>query len=511
MFWQISRLVILSWRNRLRQLFRRMPALWLVTFLAMISYCGGAYLGYNYFYKSIQLTTSSSSIFPQLRTIVVTTFFNTFGLTAFILVSFALLFTPEETTLKRILAPLPISSIEQRLGLLLPGIILLFLAQNLLWLPALLAFIQVGLATPLQLLLVVFLGLLAYNAITLAFHQAVIYGITRLFGAERVDLRSTGLGLSMALGMILVTLPLILGAQALLAREPGWLFLTPAYWMVQILQADALKATAGLGLLSAMVLLGAAIYAFCVERCERLAAGTRGQWVPLRRLSFPPSLFMSSCIYELKGICRDPQLVVGLVTMIAGWLAATVAVFWTRASNPLLSYALLELALDLTTVLLCAIAQMSWGRDSRAYRVLASTPLEAHRLLDGKLFTNLVVIVGGWLLLIGILTSVGNNPLLLPQRLPLVCIGCFLFFALGIAVPYSIEDPLSMLTVTGVMVVLGLPFYMLFQLAQEALVRLPGGAATQIFVQTVAALLIMGMLYPVIHWLAELKMEKDRD
>src|SRR5579875_2850453 len=107
-FWQISRLVILIWRNRLRQLFRRMPALWLVVLLAVISYCGGAYLGYGFFYKITQLTASSGSTFPQLRTIIVTAFFSTFGLTAFILVSFALLFTPEETTLKRILAPLPI-------------------------------------------------------------------------------------------------------------------------------------------------------------------------------------------------------------------------------------------------------------------------------------------------------------------------------------------------------------------------------------------------------------------
>nr|BBH92947.1 hypothetical protein KTA_11460 [Thermogemmatispora argillosa] len=511
MFWQISRLVILIWRNRLRQLFRRMPALWLVVLLAVISYCGGAYLGYGFFYKITQLTASSGSTFPQLRTIIVTAFFSTFGLTAFILVSFALLFTPEETTLKRILAPLPISPMQQRPGLLLPGIILLFLAQNLLWLPALLAFIQAGLATPLQLLLAVFFGLLAYNAITLAFHQAALYGITRLFGAERVDLRSAALGLSIALGMVLFTLPLILGAQALLARQPGWLILTPAYWMALILQPDLLRAVAGLGLLSAIGLLGGGIYAFCVERCERLAVGTRGQWVPLRQLSFPSSLFMSSCLYELKGIARDQQLVVGLMMVVAGWLVATVAVFWTRASNPLLSYALLELALDLTTVLLCAIAQMSWGRDSHAYRVLASTPLEVHRLLDGKLFANLVVIAGGWVLLVGVLTWAGNNPLLLPQRLPLLCIGCFLCFALGIAVPYSTEDPLSMLTATGVMVILGLPLYMLFQLAQEALARLPGGMAAQMLVQTAAALLIMGMLYLGIHQLADVKMEKDRD
>ncbi|RAQ94009.1 hypothetical protein [Thermogemmatispora tikiterensis] len=283
-----------------------------------------------------------------------------------------------------------------------------------------------GLATPLQLLLAVFLGLPAYNGITLAFHQAVLYGTTRIFGAERVDLRSTALRVSMALGMVLFTLPLILGAQALLARQPGWLILTPAYWILLILQSDLLRAIAGLGLLSALGLLGVVIYAFCVERCERLAVGTRGQWVPLRRLSFPSSLFMSSYLYELKGIARDQQLVVGLVMVVAGWLVATVAVFWTRASNPLLSYGLLELALDLITFLLCAIAQMSWGRDSRAYHVLASTPLDVHLLLDGKLSANLVVIVGGWVLLIGVLTWAGNNPLLLLQRLPLLCTGCFL-------------------------------------------------------------------------------------
>lgn len=353
--------------------------------------------------------------------------------------------------------------------------------------------------------------MLAYNAITLAFHQAVLYGTTRLFGAERIDLRSTALGASTGLGMALFTLPLLLGAQALLARQPGWLVPTPAYWMVLILQPDLLRAIEGLGLLSAVGLLGIVIYAFFVERCEHLAVGTRGQWVPLRRLAFPSSLFMSSCLYELKGITRSQQVVVGLMMVFAGWLIATVAVFWARASNPLLSYALLELTLDLTTVLLCSIAQMSWGRDTRSYRVLASTPLEVHRLLDGKLFANLVVIVGGWVLLVGVLTWAGNNPLLLPQRLPLLCVGCFLCFALGIAVPYSTEDPLSMLTVAGVMVILGLPLYILFLQAQEALARLPGGMAAQMLVQTAAALLIMGMLYLGIHQLADVKMEKDHD
>ncbi|RAQ94008.1 hypothetical protein A4R35_00590 [Thermogemmatispora tikiterensis] len=61
------------------------------------------------------------------------------------------------------------------------------------------------------------------------------------------------------------------------------------------------------------------------------------------------------------------------------------------------------------------------------------------------------------------------------------------------------------------MVTLGPPLYVLFQQAQEALARLPGGMAAQMLVQTAAALLIMGMLYLGIHQLADVKMEKDRD
>lgn len=511
MYWQISKLVMTMWKNRFRQILRRAPYLWLVLGLVPLCYVGGAYLAYDFVFKSLQPLAANTYQTLYLKPIIISAFFCSFGLTAFVLMIAALLFSPDETSLKRIFTPLPLSASQQRFGVLFPGIIFLFIAQNLLWVPTLLALMQLGFAQLLPLILATLCGLLCYNALTLAFHQGILYGTALVFGTERVNIRTTATGLSISAGMVLLMIPLILGGQALSTGQLGWMVFVPSYWMVLGLSSSPTLMLAGLGLLLATGLVCLVLYIFFIERCERLALGTKGHWVPLRRFSFPRSFFLSSCVYELKAMSRDQQLVVGLVMVIGGWLAAAIALLWIGKSNLLLKQGLVEITVDLITVLLCAIAHMSWGRDRQTYRVLASAPLDMRRFLNGKLCTNFLVIVTCWLLLVGTIAWIGGEMASMPNQLPLLCLGSIFCFWLGIAVPYSANDSLSMLLVMGIMTVLGLPFYMLFQLAQSTLAQLPGGDSTRLLVQFSATLALLAALYIAIHQLNRLRMEKDRD
>ena len=510
MLWQISKLILTLWRNRLRQLFRHAPYLWLVVVLACICYLGGAYLGHDFFYQALAPLTIGGQQNAVLKSIIIAGFFCSFGLSAFMLLVVVLLFTPDDTTLKRIFLPLPISASQQRLGVVLPGIILLLIAQMLLWIPILPVFVQLGLAQPFPLLGATMLGLLCYNAATMAFYQAILYVTTLLFGADRAGMRTTAMGLTMTIGLVLLMIPLIYGGVALVKKQIGWLIFSPSYWMLLVLDARPVMVFAGIALLLAASFLSILLYVFFVERCDKLALGTKGHWVPLRRLSFPRSFFLTSCIYELKSLIRDEQLVIGIFMVMGIWLTAMGAIFWIEKSNSLLSSALLQVTGYFITVMLCASAQLSWGRDHSAYRVLASTPLQRPRFLNGKLYTNFLVSLGCWLLFIGPLVWISNAPTLLLNLLPLLLIGCLFSFCLGIALPYSQDDPLSMLPAVGVVTVLALPVYMFAQYAQGFLAQIPG-TLLQICVQYSVILVILGVLYIAIHKLNQRKLEASRD
>jgi hypothetical protein len=508
MSWEISRLILLVWRNRLRQLFRQMPALWLLVPFGLLYYLGGAYLGYSFIEQGLQPLVAVEASQPLLATLVRVAFFNFFGLSTFMLVSIAVLFTPRETTLKRLLAPLPISPLHFRWGSLLPGMLLLFVAQGLLWLPLLLALVNVGLATPWQMALAVICGLVCYNALTLAFHEGVFYIVTRIFGRERPYLRSSAMGLSMAVGLVLLTIALILAAQALLTKQPGWLVVVPAYWMTFILEPDPLRVMLGISLLMVGALLGGGLYTLALAGHERLFVGAGGQWVPWRRLSFPRSRFLSYCLYEFKAIWRDQEVCIGLVLIVGIAIAALVGIRWS-GSNALLAL-LLQGSLLLISVLLIGLAQLSWGRDRRHYPLLTSTPLEMRRFIDGKLCTNLAVITVCWLVLASLLAAAAGSWGTLLATFPLVWPGSLLCFIIGIVFPYSLDDPVSMMRATAVMAVLGLPLYLLYQQAQHALLQLPGGPVVHGLAVGAAVLLVCSAGYVAVQQLCAWKMEQQR-
>jgi hypothetical protein len=396
------------------------------------------------------------------------------------------------------------------IGLLLPALFPLLLIQGVFWLPGLLALVQAGLITPLQLGLTFLLGLLCYNALTLAFHQVVLYGAARLFGVERQGLRISTLGLSCALGIVLLTVPEMLLGPALLAHQIGLLALAPSYWMTLILEPGLGSPLLGAGLLTLVTLLAGGLYAFMLDRYQRLTTGTRGQWVPLRRLPFGPSLFLSACVYELKSICRDQHLIVGWVLLIGLWLAALVGIWLTRATQPLVCLAIAVLALGVLLLGLVSVSQTSWGRDRVAYRLLTVTPLELRRLWAGKFWTCLALTELSWLLAALVLVLTAGLPALLLQWLLPALLLAPLCFLLGILFPYSSDDQLSTLVMGGVLLLLELPLFLGSALLQNELSALPGGLPTQLLLQLGLGLLLIGLLYRLSLWLAATMLERER-
>ncbi|GCE13435.1 hypothetical protein [Tengunoibacter tsumagoiensis] len=511
MFWQISKLILTLWRNRLRQLFRRAPYLWFIVLLLGMCYLSGAYLAHDFFYQALLPLASGRSQNLVLNSILLSGFFCSFGISAFILLIAFLLLTPDDTVLKRIFLPLPISATQQRCGVVLPGFMLLLASQCLLWVPILPIFVQLGLAQPLPLLGATIFGLLCYNAMTLAFHQGILYVTTLLFGADRAAIRTTAMGLTMSVGLILLMIPLIYSGVELVRGQIGWLIFLPSYWMLLVLDSRPIIIFTGVALLLSVSFICALLYLFFIERSDKLVLGTKGYWVPLRGLTFPRNFFLTSCVYELKSLLRDEQLVIGLFMIIGIWLAAIGANSWIGKSNVLLNFALLQVAGYLITMMLCAAAQLSWGRDRRAYQVLASVPLQRRRFLDGKLSTTFLVSAGCWLLLMGLLVWITNTSGLLLELLPLLLVGNLFSFCLGIALPYSPDDPLSMLPALFIVTVLSLPAYIFAQYIQGILEQVPGGVWAHIGVQYGGITVILGALYIAIHIWSQKKLEASHD
>ncbi|MBX5455497.1 MAG: hypothetical protein IRZ31_01245 [Thermogemmatispora sp.] len=510
MFWHVSRLVITTWRHRLAQLLRRMPGLWLLLPLLLLALPLTGLLAYGFFHELGESLLVGDGLVQQLRPLVMLSLCNLFLVFSFMILSLVIMLSPDDTRLRRMMLPLPLSSLQLRVGLLLPGLLMLMVIQSLLWGPAWLALVNLGLITPLQLVLALVLALLCYDLLTLAFHQAMLYGALRLFGRERPGIRLSILGLGLVVGLVLLDLPLFTLTSVPPEGLPAWTLLLPVRWMALVLEPHPEAVLAGVGLLLTGALLTGALYGLLLVRCERLTTGTRGQWAPLRWLPFTPRLWWASCAYELKSLCRYDYLVIDSVTVFGIWLAALVGLLLTRTANPLLFLLLAQVAPPVFLPLLASLSQTSWGRDRQAYRVLAATPLELHLLLSAKFWTCLVLTFVLWSLATLVLLLVAGHPDLMLLWLPPALLLPPLCFVMGILLPYSTDDPLSTLTVGAVLLLIDVPLSMLYLHIQEMLHSLPGGTIVQMLIEIAAALLLVLALYRGSLWLGTARLRQER-
>ncbi|WP_156025433.1 hypothetical protein [Thermogemmatispora carboxidivorans] len=511
MFWHVSRLVITTWRHRLAQLLRRLPGLWLLLPLLLLVLPLTGLLMYGFFRELGESLLTKGALGELLRPLVTLSLCNFYLIFSFIILTLIIMLSPDDTRLRRMMLPLPLSALQLRIGLLLPGLLTLLVVQGLLWGPALLALMTLGVITPFQLVLALVLALLCYNLLTLAFHQAMLYGALRLFGGEHQGVRFSVLGLSLALGLVLLEAPIFTLLPGLSTALPLWTLLWPARWMALVLEPHPEAILSGVVLLLAATLLAGLLYALLLEGCERLVSGTRGQWAPLRRLPFAPPLWWTACLYELKSLCRSPYLVIDGVMIFGVWLAALVGLLLTRTANPLFHLTLAQAVPPLFLPLLAGFGQSSWGRDRRAYRLLAATPLELRLLLSAKFWTCLGLTLLLWALATLVLLLVAGLPALLLLWLPPALILTPLCFLMGILLPYSPDDPLSMLTLGLALFLVDLPLSILYLSIQRVLPASPGGSWVQMLIEVAIALVLVLALYRGSLWLGTTHLEHERD
>jgi hypothetical protein len=482
MCWQVSELILRSWRNRVRSALRRHPALFLLVGLLPLIYLQGAVLTHLAIYRVLSDMSRAALPLPSFREAIAYSFSSSFGLTAFLLVVLATLISPEENLLTQTLAPLPIPRRQVRIGLLMPAGGLLLLAQAGVWAPPLAAFVRGGFGSPLGLLGACLLGLVCYATLALLLLRVALLAVGLIFGSDRVAPRAAAVPLAVVVGLIALTVASAAGESALLTgSRPGWLWLVPGRWMALVVDGGRSAAT-GLALLAGTA-VGAGLAVVALLGLDDAAARTRGGWSPLRGLPFPTNQLVAGAVYELKSLARDEQVVLGASFVALTAVGATGAVGWLRVHTDNLWSPLIAVATGyLVTLLLCIGAQMSWGRDRDSRRVLAVTPLNPALLVMAKVAANMAAVGLLWLLLLGLLTSADGQPQMLLQLAPLVPLGCLFAFLVGIVIPYSPKDPLSIVLAATMLLLFGAPAQVGAQQAgafvQQALALSPRQSAT---------------------------------
>lgn len=464
MFWQVSKLILRMWRNRLKILLWKYPALWACAVVLPLIYVGGAYLLHAVVYRVLADITVNTPAVPNTAQIISFSSFSSFGLTAFLLLMVASLFSPDDTIFSRVFAPLPMTPHQRYIGVLLPGIGFLLIAQLLLWGPVFSAFARTLPISVAQLVVGVLLGLLCYTTITALLYQATLYNVTRAFGASRLGLKSSALPLVIILGVSALMAAMVFGGTALLnGQQAWWLWIIPAFWMSLVVSAPARDALIGGLLLSSISLLSIIAHRRLLNRTARLADGARGGWTPLRWLSFGKSAWSACWVYEWKSASRDQQVILGVALIVGIFLTIGGVLVWLHVSPVAFPTPLIvQLTASFSALFVCTIAHMSWGRDQEHHRILASMPLRSDVFLAGKIGANIVGLSSLWLVCMAILALIERSfaPLTEAWLLPL---GVMLAFVFGIIVPFSLQDPLSMLVAISIFLVFGLPVQFLLQ------------------------------------------------
>lgn len=512
MFWQVSKLILRIWRNKFRYLFQRYPILWAVTFILPVFYILGSFLFHSAIYRVLSDMVASDMFPDNAAQIIGFSSFSNFGLITLLLITLSILLSPNSTSVNTILTPLPIKLYHQHIGILLPGLLFLLIAQISAWFPVFLAFIRAQLSHSITTVIAVLFGLLCYSVLTLTLYQLSIYVVARVFGKERPGLQSVSLPLVIILGIIALVVSMTLGVTGMASGHvPIWLWLVPAFWMSLIFTGNNI--IVGLLVLLSVSIASLYFYVSLLKRNLQLADGTKGYWIPLRRLPFGKKIMQACCIYEWKTALRDQQLVLGLALIIGIFMASVGAVLWLRNQANLLSaQLLLQVILYLGTLLLCFVAQMSWGRDSEYRRLMTIVPLKSQTLMTGKIMANVIAISVLWFTLSGLLVVSGSQTEILASAFRFVPLGILGAFLLGILVPYSVKDPLSMTLMIALVTLLGVPIQFLFQQSLMSLqenILLPDNIVT--IAGWIGYIVLCIMFFIGIIWADKTKMEKARE
>lgn len=461
MFWHITKLILRTWGHRWQRLTDLYPLLWVGVVLFPLLYMGGAALLHGGVYEMLAPMTTASA--PNLALALRFTLFSSFGFTVSLLTAFAYMLTPDESLIERVMTPLPISPWQRQLGAFLPGLLLLAVAQLLLWAPMLSVFPRLQISSLAPLIITSVLGLFCYMLMIVGLYQLGAYVMRRTFGVQSAALRGPVLAVMIALNMLAQTGMTIAGGSALTTNKPlGWLWTFPAYWMAVALGPNSLEGWAALGLLVVATLIGCVCYGVGLQGNAKLADGTRGLWLPLRGMPLSRPVLLSVMVYEWKATARDYALVTGMVLWATLEVGAGSAVLWYRShTDPSTAYTITQAMLALSAMALATIAQTSWGRDQTSRRLLASLPITPQTWLHGKLLANGMVIGGLWLLgAVGRSALVGEPLPLFDVCLILVPLVLFAFLV-GIMVPYSNQDPLATMMALGLILIIGVPALLL--------------------------------------------------
>lgn len=511
MYWHISKLILTTWRNRLRQLFSRSPALWGLILVLLIIYGVGSYQLYFATYHFFQIFSKVVSLVTRFKPAVYYAFVSLFGISSFMLMVVSIQLSPSETVLRRVLTPFPIPLHQQRIGVLLPGLLFLCSGQLILWIPIMLSFIQAGMAKPLALLCTTIAGLMCYSVIALVFFQFVLYLITRLFGTERVGLQRVAVGLSLMLGLVGLVVSLYLGQTSLLTGRPIWLWFMPSFWMTLMLTGNGRELIIGAAILLFTTFVGIGLYIKLVKHYELLLSGTKGLWVPFKNISFGKHVLTASTVYELKTMHRDQELVTSLGIIIGIGVAAVCTIVWLRLTHSIWRDMVTSVTISFFTFLLCTLAQFSWGRDHQTRRILRSMPLNSHTFVNGKLLSNVWITIVYWIIVGGSIALVSGNVSSLLTQVPLFLLGIFLAFWLGIVFPRSPDSPFSSILFTGVVLIFGVPLMMLVQEVLKFIDHLPLNTISITASKGGLYVLTLAVCYGGILWLDYMKEVKDRD
>ncbi|NOK78252.1 MAG: hypothetical protein GFH24_608346n28 [Chloroflexi bacterium AL-N5] len=512
MFWQVSKLILQIWRNKLRYLFQQYPVMWIIVFILPIFYILGSFLFHSAIYRVLIDMIAIGVFTDNVSQIIGFSSFSSFGLTTLLLITLAILLSPNNTSLSIILAPFPIKIHHQHIGILLPGLLFLLVAQISVWSPVFFAFIRSQLSSVYAVLGAIIFGLLCYTVITLTFYQLSVYIVTQVFGKEHHGLQSVSIPLVIIFGVILLIISMTLGVNTLVSgQSPLWLWLIPAFWMSLIFSGK--NVILGLLLLISVTLFSTYLYVYFLKQNLRLFDGTKGRWIPLRQLPFGKPILQVCCTYEWKTAMRDQQLILGVALTIGLFIAAVGATLWIRRQVDLLSAQLIvQTAIYIGTLLLCFVAQMSWGRDSGYRRLMRIIPLDPRTFLVGKMIANIIGIIIIWASLTSVLMISGSQLSLFLETFKFVPLGILGAFLLGILVPYSLKDPLAMTFMIASVTLLGIPIQFLLQQSFFALqenISLPSD------IETIIGWIIYIAAYAVffvgIMWSDKTKQEKLRE
>ena len=185
MFYQITKLILIMSKNRLLLFLKRNPMMWCLIAGGVLIYVAGSYFTDALLSEAITPMLAVSSSVASMKSSIMFAFFCSFGLMTFLLMILSMFLLPDETIISRVVTPLPIPTHHHRIGILLPGLLCLLVAQVLFWFPFLVVLHGAQMFSLPVLILVLLLGWLCYSTVTLAFYQGISLLsllVTRIFG-----------------------------------------------------------------------------------------------------------------------------------------------------------------------------------------------------------------------------------------------------------------------------------------------------------------------------------------